>query len=84
MTQQIRIDLQRAAVGLADELDYTRAAIKVGMTPSELREHISELEGTLGLDMFVVCAEGIQITNEGLAFVMGCRTFLTTIGVATD
>lgn len=84
MTQRIGIDLQRAAVGLAEELNYTRAATKLGMTPLELREHISKLEGMLGFHIFAVCAEKIEITSEGLAFVMGCRTYLAMMGMAVD
>jgi len=49
MSEFIEVSLQQAAVTLADELDYVRAAWKLGIGVSELDRRITELENRLDL-----------------------------------
>ena len=47
MSEPIAIGLKRAAIVLADELDYARAAGRLSIRSAELRKQISALEAQL-------------------------------------
>ncbi len=76
MPEFININLQEAAITLADELNLTRATIRLQITQSELSRRISELENLLSLQLFRMGPEEVEITEDGQFFVNACRRFL--------
>ncbi|MDE1162316.1 MAG: LysR family transcriptional regulator [Acidobacteriaceae bacterium] len=73
MAEYITITLKRAAVVLADELDYPRAAEKLNISCAELREQISALEAQLCLHIFTSRERGIELTEEGQILIRAFR-----------
>ncbi len=65
MSESIAIGLKRAAIVLAVELDYARAARKLDMTSAELTEQISKLEAQLYFHIFRPGQEKVELTEEG-------------------
>jgi DNA-binding transcriptional LysR family regulator len=55
--ESISIDLKRAAIALAEEWDYARAAEQLNITSAELRKQVSALETLLCLRIFKPPAE---------------------------
>lgn len=70
MSEGIATDLKRAAVALADELDYIKAAHRFGMSENHFRGLISELEQKLCLHLFEPTEKSPTLTSEG-AFLIG-------------
>ncbi len=65
MSESIDIDMKRAAIALADELDYARAAEKLNITGAELRRQIAALETLLCLQMFEPRQRKVELTADG-------------------
>ena len=65
MPESISIDLKRAAIALAEELNYARAAERLGVTSAELRTQISALETLLCLRIFKPRQRRVELTEEG-------------------
>lgn len=65
MSESISIDQKRAAIALADELDYARAAEQLNITSAELRRQISVLESLLCLRLFKPRQKKVETTEEG-------------------
>jgi hypothetical protein len=80
MSEFIEIELQLAAVTLAEELSYTRAAKKLNITQPVLRKQISGLERQLELHVFRPNQRRVEVTEEGRIFLSTCHTFLIQIG----
>ncbi len=69
MSESISIDLKRAAIALAEQLDYVRAAEQLGVTSAELRKQISSLENLLCLRLFKPRQKKVEPTEEGRFFI---------------
>lgn len=65
MSESIPIGLKRAAIVLAKELDYARAAEKLNTTSAELRKQISMLESQLYFHIFEPIRKEVKLTDEG-------------------
>lgn len=65
MSESVAIGLKRAAVLLAEELDYARAAKRMDMSTAELRRQICVLEAQLYLRIFRPVREKVELTEEG-------------------
>ena len=68
--------LHLAALVLADELDFDRAAKRLQISVSELRNRIAQLERTLSLALFVSSSTSITMTDCGrryLGLLRKCR-----------
>ena len=65
MPESIAIGLKRAAIILAEDLDYSRAAEKLGITSVELRKQISALEAQLYFHIFKPKQKKVELTEEG-------------------
>lgn len=65
MPESIDIHLKRAAITLADALDYARAAEKLSIDSAELRKQIYELEATLCLHIFRPRQKRVELTEDG-------------------
>lgn len=64
MPKSIAIGLKRAAIILAEKLDYARAAEKMNITSAELRKRISALEALL-CRIFKPRQKKVELTEEG-------------------
>jgi DNA-binding transcriptional LysR family regulator len=78
MTEFVEVKSQMAVVTLAEELNYARASEKLNITQPELNRQITELENQLGLHVFRVIGDAVEVTEDGQVFVSACRTFLAT------
>ena len=65
MSESIAIGPKRAAIVLAEELEYSTAANKLGTTSDELRDQIGALEAQLCLHIFKPRQKRVQLTEEG-------------------
>lgn len=77
MSESIPIDLRRAAIALAEELDYARAADRLHLTAAELRTRISALETQLCLYIFKPQQEAVELMREGRFLI---RAFKGSLG----
>ncbi len=67
------MSLKRAAIILAEELDYARAAKRLNNTPAELRKQISLLEGQLYVYIFKPKQRKVELTEEGQFLIKAFR-----------
>ena len=67
--QQIDVRLLQAAVMVADELNFSRAAIRLHLTQPALTKQIQDLEDRLGVVLF-------ERNNQGVALTEPCRIFI--------
>jgi DNA-binding transcriptional LysR family regulator len=74
--ESIDIKLKQAAIILAEERSYSRAAEKLNMKPSELRKLICELEGKLCFYMFRTDPKRVFLTEVGAFLVHAFRDSL--------
>jgi len=65
VSEAIPIGLKRAAIALAEQLDYTRAADQLEMSSAELRNQVCALERQLCLQIFKPRQKKVQLTKEG-------------------
>ena len=73
MPESISIDLKRAAIALAEELDYARAAEQLNITSAELRRQISALETLLCLRIFKPRQKKVEPTEDGQFLIRAFR-----------
>jgi DNA-binding transcriptional LysR family regulator len=66
---QIDLRLIRAAVAVAEELSFSRAALKLHISQPALTKQIQDLEATLRIPLFIRRPHGVQLTDAGRAFV---------------
>lgn len=67
--QRIDNRLHWAALVLAEELDFERAAQRLELSASELRNQIDELENILSLRLFVPDSDPVQMTDSGQHYI---------------
>jgi DNA-binding transcriptional LysR family regulator len=65
-----------SAVVLAEELHYSRAAIKMGISQPMLTKNIQDLEAVVGGPLFVRDRKKVKLTDAGRAFVAKARLSL--------
>jgi DNA-binding transcriptional LysR family regulator len=68
--------LMEAAIVLAEELNFSRAAKKARTSQPNLTKQIAELEGRLGLLLFDRDRQGVTLTDAGRAYVEEARMCL--------
>ena len=74
--------LQLAAITLAEELNYTRAAKRLHITQPALSKQIAHLERQLGFSAFRRRHNRVDVTEAGQLFVSGCRLSLAQLDKA--
>jgi DNA-binding MarR family transcriptional regulator len=67
------IRLMQAAIALAEELNFSRAAERLNLTQPALSKQIIELEGMLGFRLFERNHQNVELTDAGRAFVEEAR-----------
>jgi DNA-binding transcriptional LysR family regulator len=75
----VALQLKRAAVILADCLDYGRAAKTMGTSETELREQISVLEDLLCVRLFESESQRPVLTREGRFLIQEMRAALAQL-----
>lgn len=73
MTIKIDIRLQEAAIVLAEELHFGRAAERLHIAVSTLSKQIAQLEEKLGATLFERNSKGVRLTESGRAYVEHVR-----------
>jgi DNA-binding transcriptional LysR family regulator len=72
----VELKEMHAALAVADELHFTRAAEKVNVTQSALSRQIQQLESALGVQLFQRGTRRVELTDAGEAFVRHARKTL--------
>jgi len=67
------VRLQIAALTLAEELNFTRAADRLDITQPALSKQIAELESRLGFIVFKRNQRRVELTDAGQVFIKGCK-----------
>ena len=67
------VRLQLAAVVLAEEMNFTRAAERLNITQPALSKQIAELERRLGFPVFKRNQKRVELTEAGQVFIRGCK-----------
>jgi len=70
---QSDIKLMEAAIALAEELNFSRAAQKLHITQPALTKRIAELEDRLGISLFTRDHQMVDVNDSGQAFVEEAR-----------
>lgn len=73
------IRLQIAAITVAEELNFTRAADRLKITQPALSKQIAELEGRLGFVVFKRNRKKVELTDAGQVFIRGCKDALALL-----
>lgn len=76
MPESIPIKLKRAAIILADEMEYSRAADRLRITSAELGQQVSELENQLCIHIFRPSSSKVELTEEGQFLIEAFREFV--------
>jgi DNA-binding transcriptional LysR family regulator len=80
MSEFISIELQLAAVVLAEELDFSAAAKRLGTRPATLHALIGELATRLECSLFQEKDDHVEMTKDGQVLIDGFRSFLAQNG----
>ncbi len=73
MPESIPIGLKRAAIALAEQLDYARAAEQLNLSSAELRKQVSALETLLCLCIFKPRQKKVEPTEDGQFLIKAFR-----------
>jgi DNA-binding transcriptional LysR family regulator len=73
---EIDLRLMRAAVAVAEELNFSRAASRLHITQPALTKQIQDLEGFLNTKLFERDHQKVAVMDAGYAFVAEARTAL--------
>jgi DNA-binding transcriptional LysR family regulator len=71
----VNLDKRRlkAAIGVADDLSFSRAAARLGVTQPALSAQIQQLERDLGFQLFRRSTRRVELTGQGARFVAEAR-----------
>jgi DNA-binding transcriptional LysR family regulator len=72
----IEFKLQKAAVALADTLNYDLAAKRLGITAFALKCQIDAFESKLCVQIFDAAAEKLRLTEDGRILIQSIREAL--------
>ncbi len=72
----VELRLYRYVVVLAEELNFTRAALRLHVAQPSLSKQVRELEGYLGTQLFERTKREVRLTASGEAFAAEARLTL--------
>ena len=84
MSEFIPIELLFSAVVLAEELDFSAAAQRLGTSPATLHARIGELATRLECTLFQDKGDHVEVTKDGRVLIDGFRSFLTQNGILLE
>lgn len=67
-------------VAVAEERQFSKAAVRLGVGQSTVSEQIRSLEKQLGAELFLRTSRSVTLTPAGVAFLAGCRKILAELG----
>jgi DNA-binding transcriptional LysR family regulator len=73
------VQLLQAAIVLAEELNFSRAAQRLNIQQPTLSRQILKLESQIGLQLFVRNHQNVELTDAGRHFVAGARIVLLDV-----
>ena len=76
----VELRLWRQFIAVAEELHFSRAALRLNMTQPPLTQAIAQLESVLGLRLFERTKRSVQLTAAGSALVPEVRDLLARAG----
>ena len=73
------VRLQLAAVVLAEEMNFTRAAERLNITQPALSKQVAELERRLGFAVFKRNQKRVELIEAGQVFIRGCKDGMSVL-----
>lgn len=74
----------RYFVAISDAGSLSKASQHLGIAQSALSHHVNQVEGRLGVSLFVRSAKGVEVTESGLRFLEHARAILAAVESATN
>jgi hypothetical protein len=84
MSEFIPIELLLSAVVLAEELDFSAAAQRLGTSPATVHARIGELATRLECTLFQDKGDHVEVTKDGRVLIDGFRSFLAQNGILLE
>jgi hypothetical protein len=84
MSEFIPIELLLSAVVLAEELDFSAAAQRLGTSPATLQARIGELATRMECTLFQDKGDHVEVTKDGQVLIDGFRSFLAQNGMLPE
>jgi DNA-binding transcriptional LysR family regulator len=78
-TKPMELRHLRYFVAVAEELNFTRAAKRLGINQPPLSLQIRQLENEMGTPLFVRHIRGVQLTNVGMLMLEDARVILKQV-----
>lgn len=84
MTVKAGLMAIRSFVAVAESGGFRRAASDLGLAPASVSQHISTLEGELGLKLFNRTTRSVQLTDVGQSYFDQCQRVFKELDEITD
>lgn len=70
------LDGMRAVIAVAEELSFTRAGRRLGVTTKLVSRYVGQVEAKLGAQLFRRTTRSVTLTDVGQAYLTRCRSLL--------
>ena len=74
----------RYFVTIAEAGSFSKASLQLGVAQSALSHHISQMEGRLGVALFLRSSKGIEGTECGVKLLTHAHAILAAVDAATN
>jgi DNA-binding transcriptional LysR family regulator len=83
-TSNLELRHLRAFVAVAEELNFSRAALKLHMVQQSLSAQVQQLEHELGVQLFRRTTRRVELSEAGVALLEHARSILQSVTTAVD